>query len=71
MCVDASGISKLNSGWLECILNSIKGTQSCDILVSKGFVGSLSLDSVVMAKAKALSQVVPHFGKQLKITWLG
>ena len=70
MCVDTSGTSKLNFGRLELIWNSIKGTQSCDSLVSKRFVGSLSQDRVVMAKARAFSQVVPHFGKLLKITYL-
>jgi hypothetical protein len=40
-------------------------------MVSKGFVDSLKLDRVIMAKLRVLSQVVLDFGALLKITLLG
>ena len=50
---------------------SMKGTKSCDILVSKGFVDSSKWDRVIMEKLRAFNQVVPDFGALLKITLLG
>ncbi|KAF5784225.1 hypothetical protein HanXRQr2_Chr11g0517041 [Helianthus annuus] len=46
---------------------SMKGTQSCGLMVSNGWVGReplcvLNLFRFIMANARALSHVVPDFG---------
>ena len=66
MCVATSGTSRFNFCGLEQIFTSMKGTQSCANLVSKGFVDSSTWNRVIMAKVRALSQVVPDFGVLLK-----
>lgn len=71
MCVATSEIFELKFWGFDPISSSKNGTRSCDNLESKGFVDSPKEDRVKMAKVRALSQVVPDFGRLLRITSLG